>query len=76
MDQAVELLELCCILLYYLSQSVKVAPRMIEAQVPALLRDIWAKLLNLRQCSSAGVLKMAEFSLELTTVTLAVLEIF
>ena len=71
--QAVELLELCCILLYYLSQSAKVAPRMIEAQVPELLRDIWSKLLELRICPSSAELQMPAVSLELTTVTVAVL---
>ena len=71
--QSVELLELSCILLYYLSSTVKTAPRMIEAQCPVVLRDLWAKLLEIRSSPYAAQLKFAAASMELTTITVAVL---
>jgi len=71
--QSVELLELSCILLYYLSGTVKAAPRMIEAQSPAVLRDLWSKLLDIRSSQYAKELNFAAVSMELTTITVAVL---
>ena len=71
--ESVEFLELSCILLYYLSGTVKAAPRMIEAQCHAVLRDLWGKLLAIRSSPFAAELKFAAASMELTTITVAVL---